>query len=70
MDKYELLKLKHEQWYKQNNCTHCHCPYDCEHPQPFLLMIDNKNIMYCGRCYHTSGELVEMVPCNPEICKD
>jgi hypothetical protein len=52
---------------------HSHCPHDCEHPQPFVAnpMVgppDNKE--FCGHCLVYDHELVEMIPCIPEICKD
>lgn len=52
------------EWYTAHNCTHAHCPGDCEHPQPFIL--DDK--LVCGRCYFKYDEVVEMIPCTPQVC--
>lgn len=56
-----------EAWYKAHNCTHAHCPFDCEHPQPFLL---DDNILYCGHCWFVDTEMTKMIPCSPEVCGD
>jgi hypothetical protein len=57
--------------------AHLHCPYGCEHPQPFTLAEVQEDPQfqvyagktYCGRCYHIDGGLMtEMVPCTPETC--
>ncbi len=45
---------------------HAHCPYRCEHPQPFRLP-DGR--LVCGRCAILDDVLVEMIPCTPEICE-
>lgn len=52
-------------WYVRNNCTHAHCPDDCEHPQPFMF----NNRFICGRCYFKYNDIVEMIPCTPEVCE-
>lgn len=44
---------------------HHHCPFGCEHPQPFVGL-DGK--LYCGRCDAIDGILTEMVLCTPETC--
>lgn len=58
---------------------HSHCPYECEHPQPFERPAGwvtpagdtlTKDTWYCGRCYFMcDGLLTEMVPCTPENCE-
>lgn len=35
------------QWYAAHGCTHAHCEYGCEHPQPFMDGAD----LLCGRCW-------------------
>lgn len=55
----------YSRWCEKNGCTHGHCPYECEHPQPFEHPDGN---LYCGKCWHDDRELTEMVPCVPEIC--
>ena len=55
---------------------HIHCPFDCEHPQPFTLAEVQEKPMYrkyagktfCGRCHHREGLMTEMVACKPETC--
>jgi hypothetical protein len=62
------LELK-EEWYKQHNCTHAHCPYECEHPQPFIcseLPIE----LACGKCWWDTKTIVKMIPCIPESCNE
>lgn len=44
-----------------------HCPYDCEHPQPFEVP-DGRWL--CGRCWFVCGMQTEMVPCGPDNCED
>lgn len=44
---------------------HYHCPYGCEHPQPFLLA-DGR--LLCGRCWFVDEIETEMVLCTPELC--
>ena len=51
-------------WYKDRGVLHAHCPHGCDKPQPFLL--DGK--MICGRCAIMDKEIVEMIPCTPEVC--
>jgi hypothetical protein len=43
---------------------HDHCPYDCEHPQPFR----QGDKSFCGRCWFVCGILTPMVQCTPETC--
>lgn len=53
------------EWCKQHDCTHAHCPYGCDHPQPFCL---DDGRLVCGRCAIIDNELVEMIPCTPDNC--
>lgn len=53
-------------WCQQNNCTHGHCPLDCEHPQPFRHP-DGRFL--CGRCWLVENIEAEMVACGPENCE-
>ncbi len=53
-----------EEWYRANDCSHAHCPFECEHPQPF---VDEEELL-CGRCWFKFGERTIMIPCIPEIC--
>ncbi len=53
-----------EEWYAANSCTHAHCPWACDHPQPFI----SGGKLFCGRCWFVEGVAVEMVPCG-EGCK-
>ncbi len=55
---------EYQQWCKNNNCSHGHCPFECEHPQPFIL--DGK--LVCGQCAILRGEISVMVPCSPYNC--
>lgn len=57
---------KELEWYKLNNCTHAHCPFYHEHPQPFIIA----KVLYCGKCWHDDKVLTKMVPCTPEVCED
>lgn len=54
-----------QDWYGRHRCDHAHCPRECEHPQPFMLA-DGR--LVCGLCAIIGGELIEMVPCTPEVC--
>ncbi len=56
---------KEDVWYKEHGCWHAHCPDGCEKPQPF---VNEQGKMVCGRCFFKFGEVVEMIPCIPEIC--
>ena len=56
----------YKDWLASRQANHAHCIHDCEHPQPFMQ--DGK--CYCGRCYHESKELNEVIPCIPEVCKE
>ena len=57
---------------------HLHCPFDCEHPQPFTLakvQADPAHQQYagktfCGKCHHDCGIMTEMVPCTLETCPE
>lgn len=57
--------MTYDEWCKANGVTHGHCPEGCEHPQPFGL---DDGRLVCGRCAHKYGELVEILPCTPELC--
>lgn len=52
-------------WYARHDCSHAHCPLDCEHPQPFL----DGDILLCGRCWFIEGRQTEMVACTPDVCE-
>lgn len=52
-------------WYRRHGCTHAHCPYHCEHPQPFVY----EGRLLCGRCAVKDDEAVDMIPCVPETCE-
>lgn len=49
---------------------HYHCPYEHEHPQPFICGCNNCIIFYCGACLSARswidniGRLTRMVLCN------
>jgi hypothetical protein len=47
--------------------THAHCPYDCEHPQPFIA---RPGLLLCGRCWFLAKTATEMQPCSPAICEE
>ncbi len=65
--KYDRIVCPEEdKWYKENNCTHAHCPFRDEHPQPFIY----KGVLVCGQCFHKRNTIVWMVPCDPETCED
>jgi hypothetical protein len=57
---------------------HSHCPFGCEHPQPFTLADVQAEPEYtkyagksfCGKCWHVWGLMTEMVLCTPETCPD
>ncbi len=49
-----------EFWYQKYNCSHAHCPYSCEHPQPFLLY---GWVLICGACFFKNEEITFMIPC-------
>jgi len=65
--------LTAREWYLLQGCTHAHCPYDCEHPQPVFGVIeealDGEWSLFCGRCL-LSDLLTHMVPCVPGSCAD
>ena len=54
-------------WCAARNCSHAHCPNDCDHPQPF---VDYEGILLCGRCWILNGLRTLMLPCNKETCPD
>lgn len=57
--------MTYSEWCGKYGCDHAHCPNECDHPQPFII---EKNRLICGRCAILDKEIVEMVPCSPEIC--
>lgn len=59
--------MTEQDWYRDHNCSHAHCPDGCEHPQPFLA---DDGRMLCGRCAVKYGEAVEVEPCSPLNCPD
>jgi hypothetical protein len=62
--KRQINRLELQAWYHANNCTHAHCPQNCEHPQPLL----HDGELLCGRCLILLGERSPMIPCTPAIC--
>lgn len=56
----------YNRWCAQRGVTHAHCPYECEHPQPFVL----DGVLVCGRCAFVDDTITPMVPCTPETCGD
>lgn len=60
------MDTEESEWYVKNNCEHSHCPYDCEHPQPFIY---NGNLI-CGHCFFIDEIITFMIPCTPETCKE
>lgn len=62
MRQYNAVKgiKTYDDWCKKYGISHGHCPYGCEHPQPFVR--DEK--LYCGRCWFKDGILTEI-----EICE-
>jgi hypothetical protein len=57
------MQTKRE-WYERHDCTHAHCPHDCEHPQPIL---DGAELL-CLRCLTFEGRRTPMIPCTSETC--
>lgn len=55
-----------QEWYTRNNCDHAHCPYECEHPQPF---VHPDGRLLCGRCWFVENEETVMIPCTPGTCE-
>ncbi len=55
----------YNEWLELYKCSHGHCPYECEHPQPF---IDLDGRLVCGKCWWDDGDLSVMIPCTPENC--
>ena len=56
------MGLNYRQWCEERGVSHAHCPYDCEHPQPFVAP---NGKLYCGRCWVAAEMITEMVPCGP-----
>ena len=54
----------YDDWCREHGVDHGHCPFDCSHPQPFVL----NGKLYCGRCEAVDNVLTEMVPCTPQVC--
>jgi hypothetical protein len=52
------------EWYERHGCDHAHCPFECEHPQPFMIDGD----LVRGRCVIKNSEIVKMIPCTPDVC--
>lgn len=52
-------------WYLARGCGHAHCPFGCEHPQPFLI----EGVLLCGRCWFKERLRTPMIPCGPEVCE-
>lgn len=52
-------------WCKAKGVEHAHCPFKCEHPQPFT----HEGQLYCGRCWFLERKVTVMIPCTPEVCK-
>lgn len=61
----EFPSNPYQAWYRAHGCDHAHCPYDCEHPQPFFW----EGKLVCGRCWFVDCMVTEMVPCVPEVCE-
>ena len=55
------------EWYLANNCTHSHCPENCESPQPSLRPDGS---MLCMKCACLFGVESEMIPCVPATCPE
>ena len=53
-------------WCLARDCHHAHCPFECEHPQPFMY---DEHRLVCGRCFFEEGKITEMVACKPEACE-
>lgn len=60
------------EWYAKHKCDHAHCPNECEHPQPFMIVSHAGGkywILVCGRCALIDQKIVRMVPCKPGVCE-
>jgi hypothetical protein len=55
-------------WCEAHGCTHAHCPFDCEKPQPVYDWKAGE--LLCMRCWVKDGVRTVMVPCVPEVCDD
>lgn len=53
-----------QQWYAEHGCTHAHCPFECEHPQPQF----DGGVLVCGRCLVLEGRRTPMLACIPGVC--
>lgn len=56
----------YSRWCRHYGVAHAHCPYGCEHPQPWVGQASGR--LYCGKCWRDSRKLTRMVPCKPELC--
>jgi hypothetical protein len=54
-----------QEWYRRHACDHAHCPFLCEHPQPFMT---DDNQLICGRCWFIEERVTVMQPCVPGVC--
>ncbi len=52
--------MTENEWLKAHGVTHAHCPFGCEHPQPYM---DAKGEYICGRCAFVDGLRTLMIPC-------
>ena len=59
------LPETYKDWIAMHGVEHTHCPYDCDHPQPFIL---EPGSLVCGKCWFIHRIRTEMVPCAPEVC--
>ena len=57
-------EINENNWYSQYDTDHAHCPYNCEHPQPFM----NEEDLICGRCWFVDCIRSVMIPCIPSTC--
>lgn len=62
----ERVALTYGEWCKEKGVAHAHCPYDCEHPQPFIAMDGS---LLCGRCWYKHQLITHMIPCTPDVCE-
>jgi len=61
--------INYEQWCIANNYHHYHCPLQCEHPQPFVIVdSDQQHRLVCGRCWVVDQLVTDMIPCTEDIC--
>ena len=59
-----MKPANYAEWCKRHSCTHAHCPFDCEHPQPGIY--DGE--LLCRRCLIVEGRRTVMIPCTPAVC--